>query len=39
MPWQTVPPLLIICGAFTATGLGILLVDNLAYGKVYLEIK
>ena len=34
MPWQSVPPLLIITGAFTATGLGLRAVDYLAYGRV-----
>ncbi len=34
MPWQSVPPLIIICGAFTVTGILLSLTDKLAYGKV-----
>lgn len=34
MPWQSAPPLIIIAGAFTLTGLGLRGIDNLAYGRV-----
>jgi hypothetical protein len=34
MPWQAVPPLLIIAGAFGLTGVLLKLTDYLAYGKV-----
>ncbi|KAJ1429298.1 hypothetical protein B484DRAFT_419170 [Ochromonadaceae sp. CCMP2298] len=33
MPWQTAPALIVICGAFTATGLLLRLTDYVAYGK------
>jgi hypothetical protein len=34
MPWQMAPPLIIICGAFTATGLLLHGVDYLTTGQV-----
>jgi len=34
MPWQSAPPLIIIGGAFAATGLLLNGVDRLAYGRV-----
>lgn len=34
MPWQIAPGLMIIAGAFTATGILLSLTDRLAYGKV-----
>ena len=34
MPWQMAPPLIIIAGAFTVSGLGLSMIDKLAYGKV-----
>lgn len=38
MPWQAVPALLVITGAFTATGVLMRLVDEVAYGKVIIYI-
>lgn len=38
MPWQSVPPLIIIGGAFTAIGALVPLVDVLTHGKVILAI-
>lgn len=34
MPWQMAPPLIIIAGAFTLTGLGLRGIDNLFLGRV-----
>ena len=34
MPWQSAPPLIIICGAFALTGFALRGVDNLATGRV-----
>lgn len=34
MPWQSLPPLIIICGAFTATGLLLNGIDKLTLGRV-----
>jgi hypothetical protein len=34
MPWQAVPALMVIAGAFTATGVLMRVVDEAAYGKV-----
>jgi len=34
MPWQMAPPLIIIAGAFTLTGLGLRGIDNLFTGRV-----
>lgn len=34
MPWQAVPPLIIIGGAFALAGAGLTGVDYLTYGKV-----
>mmetsp|Transcript_26272 Transcript_26272/g.25111 ORF Transcript_26272/g.25111 Transcript_26272/m.25111 type:complete len:85 (+) Transcript_26272:103-357(+) len=33
MPWQTAPALIIIGGAFMATGVLLPLIDNIAYGR------
>jgi hypothetical protein len=39
MPWQVVPSLLIIMGAFNLTAAGIWAVDRVYYGKRVSEIE
>ena len=34
MPWQMAPPMIIICGAFTLTGLALPVIDWVATGRV-----
>lgn len=34
MPWQAVPPLIVIAGAFTVTGVLLRFTDEVAFGKV-----
>lgn len=34
MPWQSAPPLIIIAAMFTATGVGMRLVDEIGLGRV-----
>tara|TARA_A100001035_G_scaffold243584_1_gene210679 strand:+ start:230 stop:466 length:237 start_codon:yes stop_codon:yes gene_type:complete len=33
MPWQMAPPLIVICGCFTATGVLLRGMDNAYYGR------
>jgi hypothetical protein len=33
MPWQMAPPLIVICGAFTVSGLLLNATDRIAYGR------
>ena len=38
MPWQSAPGFMIICGAFTLTGVGLSAVDRLETGRVSISL-